>query len=90
MIRNGSYLSKEKFDMIDNWSALDRLEHAERETPFCSCGQPTSPVARSGGIWLECVSLQEPADSRIGRLLSAINVVGHTRQMVVGLVEDAA
>ncbi len=76
--------------MIDNWSALDRIEHVERETPFCMCGQPTSAAARPDGIWLECVSLQAPDASRIGRFLSVLTAGDHTRQLIVGLVEDAA
>jgi hypothetical protein len=76
--------------MIDNWSALDRIEQAERETPFCICGQPTSVAARPDGIWLECMSLRAPAGSRIGRLLSVLTPGGHTRQLIVELVADAA
>jgi len=76
--------------MIDNWSALERIEHAERETPFCLCGQPTSAAARPDGIWLECVSLRAPDTSRTGRLLSALAAGGHTRRPIVELVEDAA
>ena len=76
--------------MIDNWSALDRIERVERETPFCICGQPTSAAARPDGIWLECVSLRAPDASRIGRLLSVLAPGGHTRQLIVELVEDAA
>lgn len=76
--------------MIDNWRALDRIEQAERETPFCICGQPTSATARPDGIWLECVSLRAPARSRIGRLLSALAPGGHARQLIVELVADAA
>jgi len=76
--------------MIDNWSVLDRIEHAERETPFCPCGQPTSPAARPDGIWLECVSLRSPAGSRIGRLLSALATPGHTRKMIAETVAQAA
>ena len=76
--------------MIDNWKALDRIEQAERETPFCICGQPMSPAARPDGIWLECSSLRAPDSSRIGRLLSTLAPGGHTRQLIVELVADAA
>jgi len=76
--------------MIDNWSALDRMEYAERETPFCICGQPMSLVARPDGIWLECASLPEPDGGRIARLLAAFAAGGHTRQLVVELAADAA
>jgi hypothetical protein len=76
--------------MIDNWTALDRIEHAERETPFCVCGQQMVPEARPGAIWLECVSLKGPNGSRMGRLLSLLAAGGHTRRLIVDLVEDAA
>jgi hypothetical protein len=76
--------------MIDNWKALDRIEYAERQTPSCICGQPTSAAARPDGIWLECVSLRAPDASRIGRLLSALVPGRHTRQLIIELVADAA
>jgi hypothetical protein len=76
--------------MIDNWSVLDRVEHAERQTPFCACGQPMSPAARPDGIWLECVSLRAPDGSRIGRFLSALAAPGHTSRLIVEQVADAA
>ena len=77
-------------DMIDNWNAIDRIEHAERETPSCVCGRQMVPEARPDGIWLECVSLREPNGSKLGRLLSALASPGHTRRLIVDLVEDAA
>ena len=76
--------------MIDNWNALDRIEHAEHETPFCVCGKPTSATARPDGIWLECLSLRTPDASRVGRLLSTLATGGHTRQLIVETVADAA
>jgi hypothetical protein len=76
--------------MIDNWNALNRIEQFERETPFCICGQPVSATARPDGIWLECVTLREPDASRIARLLSVLAPGGHTRQLIVELVADAA
>ena len=76
--------------MIDNWNALDRIEHAERETPSCVCGREMVPVARPDGIWLECASLGESNSSPIGQLLSALAIPGHTRRLIVELAEDAA
>jgi len=50
MIRNGSYLGKEILqDNHDNTNAIKRIEHAEREMPFCDCGQPMTPVGREDG-----------------------------------------
>jgi hypothetical protein len=76
--------------MIDNWKALDRIEQAEREAPFCICGQPTSAEARPDGLWLECVSLRSSDGSRIGRLVSALTAAGHTHQLIFDPVAEAA
>ena len=76
--------------MIDNWTALDRIETAERETPSCPCGRETVTVAHADGLWLECASLGEPGGSRLERLLSVLAGPGHARRMIVELVEDAA
>ncbi len=76
--------------MIDNWRALDRIEQAERDTPNCSCGAPAVPVARAGGIWLECSSLASPPEGRLRRLLSALGAPAHTRRLIVDCVAEAA
>lgn len=76
--------------MIDNWNALDRIEHAERETPFCACGEPTVPAARNDGIWLECATFRQPDRSRFERLMDAFTLPGHTRRLVVERYADAA
>jgi hypothetical protein len=76
--------------MIDNWNALDRIEHAERETPFCACGEPMVPAGRTDGIWLECASVREPDGSRLRRLMSVLTLPGHTRRLIVELYADAA
>jgi hypothetical protein len=76
--------------MIDHWTVLDSIEHAERETPFCACGQPMSPTAKSDGIWLECVSLAEGDRNRFGRLFSALGAYGHDRRHIVDSLAEAA
>jgi hypothetical protein len=83
-------LDQGETEVIDNWKALDRIEQAERETPLCICGQPTSAAARPDGIWLECVSLRTPDVSRIGRLRSALTAGSHARQLIIEQVADAA
>jgi hypothetical protein len=85
MIRNGSYPGKENLAMtiIENRNAMKRIEHAEREMPFCECGQPMTPVGREDGIWLECVSRTEPAGSPLRRLLSTLSTTGHSRRLII-------
>jgi hypothetical protein len=47
--------------MVDHQTVLLAIESAERDTPRCSCGRPTVPVAHEDGtLWLECSSLTEP------------------------------
>ncbi|HEY8868207.1 MAG TPA: hypothetical protein VIM30_02310 [Candidatus Limnocylindrales bacterium] len=65
---------------IDNARALDLIEQAERQTPFCRCGQPTVPVGRADGVWLECRSLDRPA---IGRILATLAAPAHFRSPIV-------
>ncbi len=55
--------------MFDNATALDRIEHAESQTPRCWCGAPTTAAARNGSIWLECRSFDRPR-SQLRRLLT--------------------
>lgn len=76
--------------MIDNWRALELIERAEREAPFCACGQPNVPVGRNGGVWLECASLQTLPDGRIRRLLSTLDSRAHTRRLIVDEAPIAA
>jgi hypothetical protein len=67
--------------MIHHSSALETLELAEREVPFCSCGRATTPVVHSdGSIWLECSSLAEPKGA-LRRLFTLGS--GHTRREIL-------
>ncbi len=62
-------------------SALEIIEQACREQPYCAaCGQQTRPVARDGGIWLECPSWAD-RKSRLARIVSF--QAGHTRRLLV-------
>jgi hypothetical protein len=74
--------------MFDNHTVLAQIENAERETPFCACGQPMVPVAREDGIWLECRSLETREGGPIARLLSVL--APHDRQLIVDDVAAAA
>jgi hypothetical protein len=58
------------------------IEHAERETPFCDCGEPMAAVERDHRIWLDCTGHQDRPGGALRRLLSALTSVGHTRQLI--------
>jgi hypothetical protein len=75
--------------VIDTWEALERIERAARDTPFCDCGEPTLAVGREGGVWLECRSLQTSRRSVLRRILSGEGLV-HTRRLVLDLRPAAA
>ena len=63
--------------MVDYQTVLLTIESAERDTPRCSCGRPTIPVAQAdGAVWLECTSLTEPK-SAVRRLFDLSGA--HTR-----------
>ena len=74
---------------MTNDQALERIEGAMRETPFCPCGAPAVPVGRSGGVWLECASLQ-PAKGILRQLLTLDFAANHTRRLIVDLAIEAA
>ncbi len=69
--------------LMDNTQAVALIERAEREAPFCDCGAPMAPVARSSQLWLECRSLPTPADSGVRRLLTTLAAAGHTRSLIL-------
>ncbi len=67
--------------MVDNQTVLLTIESAERDTPRCSCGRPTIPVAEGdGSVWLECSSLTAPK-SAVRRLFDLTSA--HTRLEIV-------
>ena len=71
----------------DTTQVLARIERAERDTPFCDCGQAMAPVARSREVWLECSS-DRPAPRRgVRRLIAAVASAGHTRRLIVDPVD---
>jgi hypothetical protein len=74
--------------MFDNHGLLVQIEAAERDTPYCSCGEPMVPVGAGDGIWLECRSLVAPKAGRMAGLLSWLTP--HDRQLLVEWVADAA
>jgi hypothetical protein len=68
---------------MDNSQAVALIERAERETPFCDCGEPTIPVARSRQVWLECASRQTLPDNMLRRFLAALATPSHTRRLIL-------
>jgi hypothetical protein len=68
---------------LDNTQAVVLIERAERETPFCDCGEPMAPVARSDRLWLECISQPVEPAGGIRRLVAAIAAAGHTRRLIL-------
>jgi hypothetical protein len=69
--------------MWNDRSAVEAIELAERQTPFCACGEPTAPVAHDGAIWLECISRSEPRGSAFARIVGSIVSPGHVRQLIL-------
>ncbi len=77
--------------MMDNRSAIEAIEIAERATPLCPCGELTGATGRDGNVWLECVSLrEEPKGGAIVRLLRAIVAPVHVQELIIDSVDQAA
>ena len=67
--------------------AVDLIESAERETPYCLCGSMTAAVAHEDVIWLECTTLRESKHGLSGLLSRLSAGFGHTRRVIVDLAE---
>jgi hypothetical protein len=59
------------------------IERAERETPFCDCGEPVAAVARNREIWLRCTTLKNSSGGTVRRLFTALASAGHTRRLLI-------
>lgn len=68
---------------MNNHQLLDMIERANDEQPICSCGKHTRPVWRDGVVWLDCASLGDPPESRLGRAWAAVTAHVHTHQRIV-------
>jgi hypothetical protein len=66
----------------DKTRIVTLIERAERETPFCDCGEPMAAVARDRQIWLDCTAQQDPSGGRIRRLIATVASAGHTRKLI--------
>jgi hypothetical protein len=69
--------------LMDNTRALAVIERAERDNPFCDCGQPMAPVAHSCQVWLECTSRPERSGSGLRRVFGALDAMSHTRRLIL-------
>jgi hypothetical protein len=67
----------------DDTRIVALIERAERDTPFCDCGEPMAAMARNGQIWLYCTTHQNPPGGTTRRFLSAVGSIGHTRRLLV-------
>ena len=69
--------------MFTNQELLERIEDAERISPFCQqCGQPTTVTERDHALWLECSGLHRQR----GRFASLLRFASlHTRRPIVEL-----
>lgn len=67
----------------DNTRIVTLIERAERETPFCDCGEPMAAIARDRQIWLDCTAHQDRSGGRLRRLIAAVASAGHTRRLIV-------
>lgn len=76
--------------MNSEWRALDQIERAAQEQPYCTCGKPTTPVSRDDRLWLECTSLSEPVRGWRAQLARTLSLGPHVRRPVVDWVTQAA
>ncbi len=70
----------------DDTRIVALIERAERETPFCDCGEPVAAVAQDREIWLRCTAHQRAPAGTVRRFLAALASAGHTRKLLIGRV----
>jgi hypothetical protein len=67
----------------ENTRIVALIERAERETPFCDCGEPTASIARNRQIWLQCTAHQHPPGGTLRHLLATLASAAHTQKLIV-------
>jgi hypothetical protein len=67
----------------DNTRIVALIESAERQTPFCDCGEPTAAMAEDRQIWLACTAHPSPSGGAFRRLFATLASTGHTRTLIV-------
>jgi hypothetical protein len=70
----------------DNTRIVTLIERAERETPFCDCGEPMAAMVRDRQVWLDCTAHEAPKGGPVRRLLATLSSAAHTRKLVVASV----
>jgi hypothetical protein len=75
-----------KITTPDNTRIVELIERAERETPFCDCGEPAAAVARDRQIWLSCTRHQGASEGTLRRVIASLTSAGHTRKLLVDCV----
>lgn len=76
--------------MNDDRMIVDLIERAADAEPMCPCGRHTTAVWRDGIVWLDCATLLEPRDSRLGRLFATVTAPVHTHGQIVEVPAAAA
>jgi hypothetical protein len=69
----------------ENQRAVDAIERAERQRPYCLCGAGMVAVAQGADIWLECSSLGQEKHGLAGLLAPITSRVGHDRKVILEL-----
>ena len=67
----------------DNTRIVALIERAERETPFCDCGEPMAAMVRDRQIWLDCTAHQHSSGGVLRKFLTALAAASHTRKLIV-------
>lgn len=72
----------------DDRSIVELIERAADKQSYCSCGRHTTAVWRDGVVWLECSSLMDPPNGRLGRLgrlVRTLSAATHVHESIVDL-----
>ena len=68
----------------DNQRAVELIEAAERNTPYCLCGSHMLAVAHGDEVWLECAE-QTKERSGLSGLIGRLTAFGHSRRLLMEL-----
>jgi hypothetical protein len=68
----------------ENERAVERIEAAERTSPYCPCGSHMLAIAHGDEVWLECAAQAQPR-SGVRAVLARLTAISHTRRMIMVL-----